>query len=87
MADPAVNIAKQITDEGLVGGASKLTPKKIEQVINSVLKAETGARLKTYVDICVHCGLCSEACHFYLSHDNDPKFSPAGKVKQTIWEI
>ena len=87
MAEPAVNITKQITDEGLVRGASKLTPEKIEQVINSVLKAETGARLKTYVDICVHCGLCSEACHFYLSHDNDPKFSPAGKVKQTIWEI
>ncbi len=87
MAEPAVNITKQITDEGLVRGASKLTPDKIEQVINTVLKAETGARLKTYVDICVHCGLCSEACHFYLSHDKDPKYSPAGKVKQTIWEI
>ncbi len=87
MAEPAVNIAKQITDEGLVTGASKLTPEKIERVINSVLKAETGARLKTYVDICVHCGLCSEACHFYLSHDKDPRYSPAGKVKQTIWEI
>jgi Fe-S oxidoreductase len=87
MAEPAVSTTKQITDEGLVTGASKLTPEKIEQVINSVLNAETGARLKTYVDICVHCGLCSEACHFYLSHDKDPKYSPAGKVKQTIWEI
>jgi len=87
MAEPAVNSKKQITDEGLVRGASKLTPEKIEQVINSVLKAETGARLRTYVDICVHCGLCSEACHFYLSHDKDPQYSPAGKVKQTIWEI
>jgi Fe-S oxidoreductase len=87
MAEPAANSTKQITDEGLIKGAAKLTPEKIEQVINSVIKAETGARLKTYVDICVHCGLCSEACHFYLSHDNDPKFSPAGKVKQTIWEI
>ena len=87
MAEPAVTNTKQITDEGLVKGASKLTPDKIEQVINSVLKAETGARLKTYVDICVHCGLCSEACHFYLSHDKDPQYSPAGKVKQTIWEI
>ena len=87
MAEPAATIPKQITDEGIVRGASKLTPEKIEQVINSVLKAETGARLKTYVDICVHCGLCSEACHFYLSHDKDPQYSPAGKVKQTIWEI
>ena len=87
MAEPAATTPKQITDEGIVRGASKLTPEKIEQVINSVLKAETGARLKTYVDICVHCGLCSEACHFYLSHDKDPQYSPAGKVKQTIWEI
>jgi len=87
MAEPAANTKKQITDEGLVRGAAKLTPEKIEQVINSVIDNETGARLKTYVDICVHCGLCSEACHFYLSHDKDPQYSPAGKVKQTIWEI
>lgn len=26
-----------------------------------------------------------EACHFYLSRDRDPRFSPVGKVKQTIW--
>jgi len=87
MAEPAVNTTKQITDEGLVKGAAKLTPEKIEQVINEVINNETGARLKTYVDICVHCGLCSDACHFYLSHDKDPQYSPAGKVKQTIWEI
>jgi len=87
MAEPAANTTKQITDEGLVRGAAKLTPEKIEQVINSVIDNETGARLRTYVDICVHCGLCSEACHFYLSHDKDPQYSPAGKVKQTIWEI
>lgn len=87
MAEPAVNTSKQITDEGLVKGAAKLTPEKIEQVIKEVINNETGARLKTYVDICVHCGLCSDACHFYLSHDKDPQYSPAGKVKQTIWEI
>jgi Fe-S oxidoreductase len=52
-----------------------------------VLKGETGARLKAYVDTCIHCGLCSEACHYYLSRDRDPHFSPVGKVKQTIWEM
>lgn len=87
MTEPVINAAKEITDAGIVGGAAKLTPEKIEKVINNVLKAEGGARLKTYVDICAHCGLCSEACHFYLSHNNDPKYSPAGKVKQTVWEI
>jgi Fe-S oxidoreductase len=66
---------------------SKLTEERIKEVIDKVLSTETGARLKTYVDTCVHCGLCSDACHYYLSHDNDPRFSPVGKVKQTMWEM
>lgn len=75
------------TDEGLERGVARLTEEKIARVINDVLDNETGARLKYYVKTCVHCGLCSEACHFYLSHDNDPLFSPVGKVKQTMWEM
>ncbi len=87
MAGPASESNKGTIDEGIEKGAEKLEPDRIEQVINNVLKNETGARLKVYVDTCVHCGLCSEGCHYYLSHDNDPRFSPAGKVKQTMWEI
>lgn len=86
MGDPAIQ-ASEIIDEGLEKGVQNLTPEKIESAIHKVINNETGARLKVYVDTCVHCGLCSEACHFYLSRDKDPKFSPAGKVKQTLWEI
>ena len=87
MAEPGQSENKTVLDEGLVTGTARLTPEKIEKVVNSVLKGETGARLKTYVETCIHCGLCSEACHYYLSHDNDPHYSPVGKVKQTIWEM
>ncbi len=87
MAEPGQSENKTVLDEGLVRGTERLTPEKIEKVVNSVLKGETGARLKTYVETCIHCGLCSEACHYYLSHDNDPHYSPVGKVKQTIWEM
>ncbi|HSM73697.1 MAG TPA: (Fe-S)-binding protein, partial [Desulfobacterales bacterium] len=76
-----------IHDMGIAQGAAKLTPERIETVIRRFLKNETGARLKAYLETCVHCGLCSEACHFYLSNDNDPTFAPAAKVKQTLWEI
>lgn len=76
-----------IKDEGIERGAEKLTPERIEKTINGVLGNEAGARLQAYVDTCAHCGLCSEACHFYLSRDRDPRFSPVGKVKQTIWEM
>ncbi len=78
---------KKVQDAGLDETIKKLTPEKIERVINKVLQAECGARLKTYVDTCIHCGLCSTACHYYLSHDGDPRFAPVGKVKQTMWEI
>jgi Fe-S oxidoreductase len=86
MGEPEVQEEK-VLDDGIEKGVAKLTDEKIEKVVNRVLRGEAGARLKAYVDTCVHCGLCSEACHYYLSHDNDPKFSPVGKVKQTIWEM
>jgi Fe-S oxidoreductase len=87
MGEPAIEQEKQIMDEGLDRGIEKLTSTKIQEVVNKVIKGETGARLKTYFNTCIHCGLCSEACHYYLSHDNDPRWSPVGKVKQTMWEL
>lgn len=87
MSEPAERLEEEIEDPGLDKGIEGLTPEKIQKVINRVLKGETGARFKVYVDTCVHCGLCSEACHYYLSHDKDPLFSPVGKVKQTMWEM
>jgi Fe-S oxidoreductase len=87
MTEPAKKEESKAPDQGIEIGVSSLTEGKIEAVIKSVLANETGARLKTYVDTCIHCGLCSEACHYYLSHDNDPHYSPVGKVKQTLWEM
>ena len=87
MSESVTQEVQEIYDEGLEKGAEKLTEDRIQQVINNVLKQEAGARLKTYVKTCIHCGLCSEACHYYLSHDKDPQYSPVGKVKQTMWEI
>ncbi len=64
MAETTAKEGKKQLDEGLERGIAALTEEKIESVINRVLKGETGARLKAYVETCVHCGLCSEACHF-----------------------
>lgn len=77
----------KIVDIGFEKGVARLTPEKIETVIQRVLRDETGSRIKAYTETCVRCGLCSEACHYYLSHDSDPSYSPVGKVKQTMWEM
>jgi Fe-S oxidoreductase len=84
MGLPALPI---VADPGLDQTATELTPGRITEVINRILDRETAARLHVYLNTCVHCGLCSDACHWFLSNDRDPRFSPVGKVKQTLWEI
>ncbi|MBD3168918.1 MAG: (Fe-S)-binding protein [candidate division Zixibacteria bacterium] len=80
-------VEKKVVDAGLDETIKKLTPQRIKEVVNRVLTRENAARLQVYLDTCVHCGLCAEACHTYLSRDNDPRFSPVGKVKETLWEL
>jgi Fe-S oxidoreductase len=87
MSEPGTRTVAPAADEYIEAAVTRLTEEQIAKVVNQVLNGETGARLKAYVQTCVHCGLCSEACHYYLSHDNDPAFSPVGKVKQTLWEL
>ena len=87
MTSAASQHPSEVVDEGIETGLSRLTPEKIQSTINQVLKNETGIRFKAYMETCVHCGLCSDACHFYLSYDKDPRFSPVGKVKQTLWPM
>ncbi len=74
-----------IPDEGLDEGLARLDEDKIQSVINAVLRTEGVARLKAYTQACVHCGMCAEACHFFLSRDGDPRYAPVGKVRQTLW--
>jgi Fe-S oxidoreductase len=78
---------KCVADPGLDEAVKELTVDQIEAVIQKVLDKETAARFKIYLNTCVHCALCSEACHWYISNDRDPKFSPVGKIKETLWEI
>jgi len=84
MADP---VDAAVVDQGIDDRLKGLSTERIRDVINRVLTKESAARLKVYLDTCVHCGLCSEACHTYLSRDRDPDFAPVAKVKDTLWEM
>jgi len=77
----------RVVDLGLDEAIAKLTPEKIQSVVQRVFTKESAARLKVYLETCVRCGLCAEACHTYLSRDKDPLFSPVAKVKRTVWEL
>ena len=77
----------QVADPGIDENIKKLTLKRIEETVMRVLEKETSARLKVYVETCVHCGLCAEGCHTYLSRNRDPNFAPVAKVRNTTWEL
>jgi Fe-S oxidoreductase len=42
-------------------------------------KAVTGSHVAAYLDACIHCGQCSQACHFH-EVTKDPKYTPALKM-------
>ncbi len=39
-----------------------------------------GAHSATYMESCIHCGLCAEACHYYVQ-TGDPKYTPIWKLE------
>ena len=71
----------KVIDPGVDDSIAKLTPERIEQTINRVLTKESAARLRVYLDTCVHCGLCAESCQSYISRDRDPDFAPVVKLE------
>ena len=81
------NSDQQVEDPGLDEPIKALSPERIEAVIRRVLDKESAARLQVYLETCVRCGLCADACHTYVSRDKDPDFAPVAKVKNTLWEM
>ena len=54
------------------------------QEILQFLKTRMGARFKTWLQICSHCGLCANTCHYYIANGNDPKMIPSYKVRYLV---
>ena len=46
----------------------------------AVMLGELDGSHATYLETCLHCGMCAEACHFYLG-TNDAKYTPIWKVE------
>ncbi len=73
-------------DPGLDDTIKTLTPEQIEKAITAVFGGKS-SRIKVVLDTCMHCGLCAEACQWYLSNDKDPTYAPVAKMRMTVWEM
>ncbi|HUW29569.1 MAG TPA: (Fe-S)-binding protein [Sulfuriferula sp.] len=52
---------------------------RVETAMRYFVK-DFGAVAATYMESCIHCGMCAEACHFYVASGN-PKYTPIWKLE------
>ncbi|NDV22952.1 sulfate respiration complex iron-sulfur protein HmcF [Desulfovibrio sp. JC022] len=45
------------------------------------------ARLKTWLEICAHCGMCADSCFLYQVNDCVPEQVPSYKIQSTLGHI
>lgn len=53
----------------------------------NTIKKTIKSRIKTWLEICAHCGMCADSCFFYLIDNRDPKQVPAYKIQSTLGEL
>jgi len=52
---------------------------RVDAALNQFLR-DTDFVTATYMESCIHCGLCAEVCHFY-EQTGDPKYTPIWKLE------
>ena len=52
---------------------------RVERAMNSFVR-DFGRTAAVYMESCIHCGMCAEACHFY-EVTQDPKYTPIWKLE------
>ena len=52
---------------------------RVDTAMRNFVK-DFGAVAATYMEACIHCGHCADACHFYVQ-TQDPKYTPIWKLE------
>jgi len=84
---------EEYLNEVLGDTSGKVYYKEMEELdvdvekLQASLKATLKSRIKTWLEMCAHCGLCADACFLYEVNDRDPKQVPAYKIQSTLGEL
>ena len=52
---------------------------RVERAMQNFVK-DFGRTAAIYMESCIHCGMCADACHFYVTTE-DPKYTPIWKLE------
>ena len=55
----------------------------MSEIAIKTLLDQTDSDIASYLEACVHCGECAEACHFYEA-THDPKYTPTYKLQPLV---
>jgi len=55
----------------------------MSEIAIKTLLEQTDSDIASYLEACVHCGECAEACHFYEA-TQDPKYTPTYKLQPLV---
>ena len=69
-----------MTDQRFMDERFRLTDEKAALALD-VLRQRLNRQLEASLEVCVRCGVCSEACHYYVS-DPKPEHVPAYRAEQ-----
>jgi Fe-S oxidoreductase len=64
---------------GRVGLSTNTDQERLDKA-RAVMLGEIDGSQAAYLETCLHCGMCAEACHFYLG-TNDAQYTPIWKVE------
>lgn len=80
--DPAALDGFRQSLESLAGQAPRKELPDAERLARArnVFMARVSRRTAVDLDTCIHCGMCAEACHFYIATGNE-RYTPAYKVE------
>ncbi|MBL3580963.1 sulfate respiration complex iron-sulfur protein HmcF [Oleidesulfovibrio alaskensis] len=53
----------------------------------STIEKTCQSRIRTWLEICAHCGMCADSCFLYRVNNRDPKQVPAYKIQSTLGEM
>ena len=57
------------------------------QKLADTLKKTCKSRIRAWLEICAHCGMCADSCFFYLANKRDPKQVPSHKIQSTLGKL
>ena len=74
---PRLTVKKPATREDAQGQWTDA--ERTERAMRAFVK-DYGATASLYLESCIHCGMCADACHFFVTTE-DPKYTPIWKVE------